>query len=770
MNAHTDTRQQTMLAAALEYAARGWQVFPAPLGEKKSHIKGANGNGQRWGATTDPALIRAYWAQFPGANIGIACGPASSLLVVECDTPEGHDVDGIGNMAALIEQHGPLPDTIEALSPSGSWHILFKWPEGESITNSAGQIAPGIDVRAEGGMVIGVPSIKPGKPQPYRWKNPPGLFELADCPEWLLKLCRKTLSEQARPNAPRIDTGGNGWGEAALRNLLADLMGTGEGRRNARLFWVARRLGEIVAGGHLDEDMAIARLNATAALCGLDSAEIGPTITSGLEKGKLNPCGPSDRSKADDHADSEDGDIPTGDNSRDEFDLSHDALAIELGRRSWDRNAKFVATWGRWLFWNSQRWAKDENLDHMTRTRAYLRTRATEIVEWADRKAASLSDKDAEKIRQWASDNAKMLRNKTTVAAIEDMAKSNPKSAAMAADFDMDLMLAGTPGGVVDLRTGALRPAQREDMITKLMACAPAEKGTAAPVWQRFLHDVFDGDQDIIRFMQRAAGYALTGLTTEHKLLFLYGTGRNGKSTFLDTLQWIWGDYARRAPAATFLYSQTQQHPTDIAGMQGARLVVGSELPKGKTWDEAIIKDLTGGDRMTARFMRGDFFDFDPQLTLMIAGNNMPSFRGVDEAIRARVVLVPFTITIPAEKRDKALPEKLKAEAPAILRWAIEGALEWQRIGLAVPSRLVAASQEYFDDEDTLGQFLADETVAQTGAYLSASDIHQRFVQWCQSQGLQDWTQRTLVKELKTRGFEEAKNRGIRGIRGLKLK
>jgi P4 family phage/plasmid primase-like protien len=331
-------------------------------------------------------------------------------------------------------------------------------------------------------------------------------------------------------------------------------------------------------------------------------------------------------------------------------------------------------------------------------------------------------------------------------------------------------MLAGTPGGVVDLRTGLLRPAQREDMITKLMAVAPAEKGTPAPVWQRFLQDVFDGDQDIIRFMQRAAGYALTGLTTEHKLLFLYGTGRNGKSTFLDTLQWIWGDYARRAPAATFLYSQTQQHPTDIAGMQGARLVVGSELPKGKTWDEAIIKDLTGGDRMTARFMRGDFFDFDPQLTLMIAGNNMPSFRGVDEAIRARVVLVPFTITIPAEKRDKALPEKLKAEAPAILRWAIEGAIEWQRIGLAVPSRLVAASQEYFDDEDTLGQFLADETVPMTGAYLSAADIHQRFVQWCQSQGLQDWTQRTLVKELKTRGFEEAKNRGIRGIRGLKLK
>lgn len=200
--------------------------------------------------------------------------------------------------------------------------------------------------------------------------------------------------------------------------------------------------------------------------------------------------------------------------------------------------------------------------------------------------------------------------------------------------------------------------------------------------------------------MQRAAGYALTGETREHKLLFLFGTGRNGKSVFLNALFAIWGNYARRAHAMTFLNSTGDKHPTDLAGLQSARLVAGSELPKGKTWDESVIKDLTDGDVMTARFMRGDFFDFEPPLTLFVAGNNKPSFTGVDEAIRARVVLVPFTVTIPPERRDLHLSDKLKAEVGQILQWSIEEALYWQEGGLDVPASFAAASAEYFGNED----------------------------------------------------------------------
>ena len=168
--------------------------------------------------------------------------------------------------------------------------------------------------------------------------------------------------------------------------------------------------------------------------------------------------------------------------------------------------------------------------------------------------------------------------------------------------------------------------------------------------------------------------------------------------------------------------------------------------------------------------MRGDFFDFDPQLTLMIAGNNQPSFRGVDEAIRARVVLVPFTVTIPPEKRDKGLFDKLKAEGPAILRWAIDGALQWQKHGLGVPAKVMAASTEYLDEEDTVGQFIRDELLEVQGHFTSNDDLHQRFGQWRLIQGLNLWAQHTLVKDLKNRGFEAAKGNGRRGLKGLKLR
>ena len=339
----------------------------------------------------------------------------------------------------------------------------------------------------------------------------------------------------------------------------------------------------------------------------------------------------------------------------------------------------------------------------------------------------------------------------------------------MPQEFDSDLLILGTPGGTVDLRAGALRHPLREDMVARLTTVIPAPPGTVPSLWLGFLEDVFAGDRQLIAFMQRAAGYALTGLTTEHKLLFLFGTGRNGKSTFLNVLLELWGAYARRVPASAFLSSQGERHPTALAGLAGARLAVASELPKGRSWDEAVIKDLTGGDRMTARFMRQDFFDFDPQLSLMIAGNTQPSFRGVDEAIRARVVLVPFTVCIPPERRDTKLFGKLIAEGPAILRWAIDGAVEWQRRGLAVPESVATASAQYLDGEDTLGQFLADETEQDTAAFVTFDALHLRFKVWMDKQGLNPWTMHTLNKELKTRGFQEGRRAVGRGFHALRL-
>jgi putative DNA primase/helicase len=774
------------LAMALEYAGRGWQVFPAPPGKKKSHASALFGNGERWGATTDADLIRRYWRQWPDANVGIACGSKSGLLVIECDTPEGHGVDGIARMAELIAALGPLPDTIEALSPSGSWHIYFSYPETLDIGNSTSLIAPGVDVRGEGGMVIGVPSVKPGQAQPYRWKNPPGLFDLAECPDWLLRRCTKKKAADETGFQFNAGTSFSSAGTAEVEDLLSwidpdsggyyawlDVLmglhhhfrGSGEGlgladdwsRQGAK--YKAGEVREKWAGFIADGGRTLSTVAAMARQNGADLAAIARKHSrSGRAHGTASDQSGTALNSA-----------TVNQGRNDEIDLSHDALTRDLGMRGWDRDAKFIAVQGRWYLWDGSRWAGDDCLRHMTLVRGFLQERAREVRTWAETTAKGLSETEGEKTIAWATREGRSLRNANTVAAVATLARSNPASVTSADAFDAYLLLLGTPGGTVDLKTGMLRPARREDMISKLTAVTPAPAGTPAPTWLQFLNEVLDGDIETIDFLQRAAGYALTGLTSEHKLLFVYGTGRNGKSTFLEALQWIWGDYARRSAATTFLSSVGERHPTDVAGLAGARLVVGSELPKGKSWDEAVLKDLTGGDKMTARFMRGDFFDFVPQMTLMIAGNNMPSLRGVDEALRARMVLVPFTVTIPAEKRDLKLAEKLRAEGPAILRWAIDGALAWQRRGLDVPAGVAAASTEYLDGEDVLGQFLADETVRASGEFLYTTDLHLRFKQWTEMQGLASWTSHTLTKELKSRGFQDGRRSNGRGFFDLRL-
>jgi P4 family phage/plasmid primase-like protien len=748
---------------AVDYAKRGWHVFPAPPGKKQSYLKGEDHGGARWGASGKPEDVAANFALWPRANVGIAT-QESGIFVLDLDRK--NDVDGVAWLAAQIDIQGEWPDTVEALSPSGGWHVYFRYPADFDPKTCEGEIAPGVDVRGHGGMVIAPPSIKPGASKPYRWKNPPGPFDVAEAPQWLLALLPKRERSPRFAAAPLQSVGAtSAWAQSALQSEIANVQGATQGTRNGALNKAAFSLGQIIAGGALQEHDVRERLSAAATDIGLLPSEIDRTITSGFSAGFAEPRRPSQK-----HAGAATSDGVPRPNMPVEFDLSHDGLALDLGRAGFDQDARHVALWNKWLFWSGVRWEIDERLDHLTRTRAFLRDRAATLAESAEARAESETDeKIATKLRLMAKEQGRMLRNKLTVASVESLARSNPASVARPEAFDADLLLLGTPGGTVDLRTGELRKAKRSDMITKLTSCAPAPAGTQPERWLAFLTEIFAEDAELIAFMQRAAGYALTGLTTEHKFLFLIGSGRNGKSVFLNTLTHLWGDYARRAAAETFLNSQGEKHSTGLAGLQGARLVAGSELPKGRTWDESVIKDLTGGDRMTARFMRGDFFDFDPQLTLIIAGNTQPSFRGVDEAIRARVVMVPFMVTIPPERRDSALLDKLKAEGPAILRWAIDGALEWQRRGLDVPASVAAASTEYMDGEDTLGQFLADETETDRQAFTATAEIHERFATWCDRQGLTSWTQNTLRKELKSRGFADHRQHNKRGFRGLRL-
>jgi putative DNA primase/helicase len=265
-------------------------------------------------------------------------------------------------------------------------------------------------------------------------------------------------------------------------------------------------------------------------------------------------------------------------------------------------------------------------------------------------------------------------------------------------------------------------------------------------------------------------GYSLTGCTGEHALFFLYGTGANGKSVFLSTISGLLAEYAKTAPASSFTASTNEQHPTDLAGLRGARFVTAIETEDGSRWAESKIKSLTGGDKIAARFMRCDFFEFTPEFKLVIAGNHKPGLRSVDEAIRRRLHLVPFTVTIPQHERDPCLAEKLRAEFPGILAWAIRGCLDWQEHGLNPPAVVRNATAEYLAGEDAIGRWLEDDCIEDEAIWTSSASLFVDYKAWCERTGEKPISPKRLTQGLESRGFVQKRTGSARGLSGIGLR
>lgn len=339
--------------------------------------------------------------------------------------------------------------------------------------------------------------------------------------------------------------------------------------------------------------------------------------------------------------------------------------------------------------------------------------------------------------------------------------------------FDRDPDLLGVPGGMVDLRTGTFRSADPVELITRSAAAAPAFD-TPHPLWSRFLSETTGDDTALIEFLQRWCGYCLTGHVSEHALLFVFGPGGNGKSVFLTVLTGILGDYARAAPMDTFTASRWDKHPTDLAGLAGARLVTASETEEGRAWAEARIKQLTGGDPITARHMRQDFFTYNPQFKLTFVGNHKPTLSAVDEALRRRFNLVPFERK-PANP-DRELETKLKAEWPAILAWMVEGCSkwrEWRGAGLARPESVNAATAAYFADQDLFGQWLEDECDAEPGndhKWEKSSALLASWSAYAKGASEPSGGSKSFAEHMRRRGFAEHRTKMARGFRGVQLR
>jgi putative DNA primase/helicase len=408
-----------------------------------------------------------------------------------------------------------------------------------------------------------------------------------------------------------------------------------------------------------------------------------------------------------------------------------------------------------WHVWTGLIWERDET--------GQVERRAKETVRSIYEEAAQTADDEKRKtLATWA----KQSESASRLGAMISLARSEPGIPLKADQLDSEPWLLNVQNGTLDLRTGDLRPHERDDLITKL---APMEYDTdaAAPTWEKVLEQVLP-NQAVREFVQRYAGYSLTGDVSEQILLFLYGTGANGKSTLINALLEVMGDYAKQA-APELLTLKHGAHPTELADLKGARFVASIEVEEGKRLAESLVKQMTGGDRIKARFMRQDYFEFDPTHKIWLAANHRPVVRGTDHAIWRRIKLVPFEVTIPEPEQDPKLPEKLRAELPGILAWVVRGCLEWQREGLGEPEEVRSATESYRADMDPIGEFLEEMCILNENAWTAASELRRGYLGWAKDAGENPLDWHAVTDRLKERGCREKRRHVGRGWQGIEL-
>lgn len=424
---------------------------------------------------------------------------------------------------------------------------------------------------------------------------------------------------------------------------------------------------------------------------------------------------------------------------------SEDAIALEFAKLHANK-LRYVAPWGCWMAYEGGRWQKESTGNAYNLARPLCRDAASAGT------SANVSRK---------------MANAATVAGGERMAKTDRRLVATVDQWDADPWLLNTPEGTVDLRNGEMRAHRLDDYITKTTAVAP---GGDCPIWHNFLKRITDDNVDLSNFLQRVAGYSLTGSTREHAMFFAFGPGANGKSVAINTIAGMIGDYHRTAPMEVFTASNTDRHPTELAMLRGARLVTSIETEEGRSWAESRIKSLTGGDTIAARFMRQDFFEFTPQFKLLIAGNHKPSLQSVDEAIRRRLHLIPFTVTIPPDDRDPDRFDKLKDEWPGILAWAIEGAADWYKNGLQPPKQVREATDDYLAEEDSFEAWREEFTEADPDAWESTSNLFHSWSDWAKKSGETIGSQKKFSQSLAAHNFKYKRRSDGRGFCGLSIK
>jgi putative DNA primase/helicase len=431
--------------------------------------------------------------------------------------------------------------------------------------------------------------------------------------------------------------------------------------------------------------------------------------------------------------------------------------ALRLVRLAGDE-VRYCFPWGKWLGWAGDRWQPDETgiiYRHARRVVAELHREAKDEADEASRKAKVA----------WAM----ACESEKRINAMASMARHEPGIPVLPDQLDADPWLLNCPNGTVDLRSCRLGPHVRPDLITR-RAGVPFRPDAPCPAWEAFLSWAMAGDPDMVGFLRRAVGYSLSGDVGEHALFFLYGRGRNGKSTFLNAVLHALGDYAITINADVLTAKNQDEHPTGVADLQGRRFVATIEVEDGKRMAESLVKTLTGGDTIRARRMRQDFYEFPPTHKLWMAANHKPTVKGTDDGIWRRIKLIPFAAQVDPSRIDRSLPARLKAEAPGILAWAVRGLGEWLTGGLREPPAVLEATAEYREEMDLMADFLGDRCLVADSARVAAGPLYQAYVDWCKRTGGHPATMNKFGRLMTERGFPIDKKNSRNTRLGIGLK
>jgi putative DNA primase/helicase len=723
------------LASALYYAERGWAVVPCD-GKQPTTAHGWHD------ASANAEQIRAWWHRWPRANVGIAPG-ASGLVVIDVDVKDGSQ--GLETWRDLVQAHGgALEATLCVETPSGGLHFYFARP-AEALQDGTNALGPGIDVIAGRriGVVIAPPSSLP-EGGAYGWAMDcaPTERRLEPLPAALVALLGpKPRAARPRPQRQAADD------TDTARRALSHLEG-----------WRCEVYSD-PAGGWLEVGMALSALGDTglelwdawsqgcpakyrAEVCAEKWASFRPE--AGLSIGSLIYWADQDAPGWRDKQDPDTSLHCTDMGNAQRFA----ALAVD--------RLLYVFEWG-WLYWNGRRWARD------TVGEAQRIARQVPSVIYREAAAAAPGSDNAKSLGGWAlaTENAGRLR------AMLELAESEPALRASADDFDREPMLLNCQNGVLDLATGTLRPHQPSARLTKL-APVVYQPGATHPTWTRYLATATGGDGELAAYLQRAAGYSLTGRTDEEVVFLVLGPEASGKTTLAEALLGVLGidggGYGRKIAFSTLLEQRSSgggPRP-DIASLAGIRLAVACEAEAGQRLNAVAVKELSGGDTVTARFLYRDEFSFKPQVKLWLATNESPRMRDDDSALWRRLRRLPFEHTIPAAERDPQVKLALTTDAAAqsaVLAWAVAGCKAWQKQGLGYPETVRRKTAELRAEFDPLGEFFATCCIFAPRAEVGALDLRRAYERWAGEMGARPLTDRQWGARLRAKGCEDTRKR-----------